>query len=90
MQPIQTQHAELTGQIEAVTARIQLWQNQRVERAEHLTSEICQKNNPGVIEFAIQVLRQAQDELNVLYIKLEALEKQLALTGVCATCGRSD
>jgi len=87
---IKTQHAELTGQIEAVTSRIQFWQARRAERAEQVTVEICQNNVQGVIDFAIQGLRKAQDELNVLRIKLEALHKQLALTGVCARCGRSD
>lgn len=87
---IKTQHAELTGQIEAVTSMIQFWQARRAERAEQVTVEICQNNVQGVIDFAIQGLRKAQDELNVLRIKLEALHKQLALTGVCARCGRSD
>tara|TARA_R110000744_G_scaffold318562_1_gene424979 strand:+ start:223 stop:495 length:273 start_codon:yes stop_codon:yes gene_type:complete len=83
-------HAELSDSLRCLSNFVIFWQNRKAERAEQLTSVICDNSDQGKIDFCIKVLKLAQVELDKLQLRALELEKELALSGVCAECGRSE
>jgi len=90
MKDNEEQHREVSNSLRILGNKVQFWLERKAERADQLTSAICMNSDQGKIDFCIKVLKQAQDELVKLQMRSLELEKELALSGVCAECGRSD